>query len=577
MSAIPTASPTKNEVLKQNDPLLAGTIAATLADASTDRFTEDDTQFLKFHGIYQQDDRDLRKAGKKYIMMIRSRIPGGVMTAAQWTTFDDLATNHGNNTLRVTTRQCIQFHGVVKSGLGPLIRKINESLLSTLAACGDVNRNVTASPTPASTKAREQVYADAQRTALALAPKTGAYHAIWIDSVQLNLEEPAHREFADPLYGRTYLPRKFKVSFVIPPVNDMDVFTNDLGFIAIVEGDRLVGYNVAVGGGMGRSHGNVQTFPRLADVIGFVTPEQVIAVAQAVITTFRDFGDRTNRKHARFKYVVEERGPGWVRDEVGRRAGVAFAPARAYEFTTTGDLYGWHRAVDGTLFLTLFVETGRIKDVPGHAQKTALRQVAEKFPHVEFRLSANQNVILANVPGRDRAGITALLATHGVKVDQQASVLHAASMACPSLPTCGLGLAESERMLPGLIDRLEQLGGELGLGGEEIIIRSTGCPNGCARPYMAEIAFVGKAPGRYQLWLGGNAAGTRLNRIYKDTVKDSEIEAELRPLLLRWKSERRPGERFGDFCSRIVLPEQIPAGAAGDAAPAPLSPAAPLS
>lgn len=322
---------------------------------------------------------------------------------------------------------------------------------------------------------------------------------------------------------------------------------------------------------MGRSHGNVQTFPRLADVLGFVAPENVIAVARAVLTTFRDFGDRVNRKHARFKYVVEERGVDFIRTEISRRAGVTVAPARPYEFTTTGDLYGWHRAVDGSHFLTLFVETGRIKDVAGHTLKTALRQVAEKFPHLEFRLSANQNVILANVPATDRAGINALLASHGVKVERQTSLLHAASMACPALPTCGLALAESERMLPGLIDRIEKLGGELGLGGEEIIIRSTGCPNGCARPYMAEIAFVGKAPGRYQLWLGGNAAGTRLNQVFKDTVKDAEIEAELRPLFTRWRDERLPGERFGDFCSRIVLPEQIKAGAAGDAAPAPLS------
>ncbi len=571
MSENTPAPVNKNELLKQSIPTLAGQIAATLADPTADRFSEDDTQFTKFHGIYQQDDRDLRKTAKKYMMMIRSRIPGGVMTAKQWIVFDDLATQHGNNTLRVTTRQCIQFHGVLKSGLGPLIKRINESLLSTLAACGDVNRNVTASPTPATTRAREDVYADALRTAYALAPVTKAYHAIWIDGVQLNLEDEENRNFSDPLYGQTYLPRKFKISFVVPPVNDMDLFTNDLGFIAIVEHDRLVGYNVAVGGGMGRSHGNVQTFPRLADVLGFVAPENVIAVARAVLTTFRDFGDRANRKHARFKYVVEERGVDFIRTEVSRRAGVTVAPARPYVFTTTGDLYGWHRAVDGSQFLTLFVETGRIKDVPGHTLKTALRRVAEQFPHLEFRLSANQNVILANVPDADRPRVTALLATHGVKVEGQASVLRAASMACPALPTCGLALAESERMLPGLIDRIEKLGGELGLGDEEITIRSTGCPNGCARPYMAEIAFVGKAPGRYQLWLGGNAAGTRLNQVFKDTVKDAEIEAELRPLFTRWRDERLPGERFGDFCSRIVLPEQIKAGAAGDAAPAPIS------
>ena len=571
MSDNPSAPVSKNEVLKQNDPLLAGNIAATMADPAADCFSEDDQQFIKFHGIYQQDDRDLRKTAKKYMMMIRGRIPGGVMTAAQWITFDDLATQYGNNTLRLTTRQSIQFHGVLMSGLGPLIKKINASLLSTLAACGDVNRNVTASPTPAYTKAREQVFVDAVRVADALAPKTPAYHAIWIEGVQLKLDEPAAQSFVDPLYGRTYLPRKFKVGFVIPPVNDIDIFTNDLGFIAVVEGDQLVGYNLAVGGGMGRSHGNVQTFPRIADVIGFLRPESLIDVAKAVLTIHRDFGDRTNRKHARLKYVVEERGTAWIYAEINRRANGALSGIRRYEFTTMSDLYGWHRAVDGRLFLTLFVETGRIKDVPGHAQKTALRQVAEKFPHVEFRLSANQNVILANVHPADRDAITTLLAEHGVKVDKQASILHAAAMACPSLPTCGLGLAESERMLPALIDRIEKLGGELGLGGEEIIIRSTGCPNGCARPYMAEIAFVGKAPGRYQLWLGGNAAGTRLNRVFKDTVKDAEIEAELRPLLARWKAERLPGERFGDFCSRCVLPEQIKAGAAGDAAPAPNS------
>jgi sulfite reductase (NADPH) hemoprotein beta-component len=562
MSESTVAPINKNEVLKQAIPTLAGNIAATLADASVDRFTDDDTQFTKFHGIYQQDDRDLRKTAKKYMMMIRSRIPGGVMTGKQWIVFDDLATAYGNNTLRVTTRQCIQFHGVVKSGLGPLIKRINESLLSTLAACGDVNRNVTASPTPATTKAREEVYADSLRTAYALAPTTKAYHSIWIDNVQLNLEDPANKDFVDPLYGQTYLPRKFKISFVVPPVNDMDLFTNDLGFIAIVENDKLIGYNVAVGGGMGRSHGQVQTFPRLADVIGFIAPESVIEVAKAVLTTFRDFGDRTNRKHARFKYVVEERGVDWVRAEISRRSGIPFAPERAYKFTTTGDLYGWHRGVDGKKFLTLFVETGRVKDVAGRAQKTALRQVAEQFPHVEFRLSANQNVIIAGVPDGDQAAITALLASHGVQVENQASVLHAASMACPALPTCGLALAESERMLPGLLDRIGKLTGELGLGSEEIIIRSTGCPNGCARPYTAEVAFVGKAPGRYQLWIGGSATGTRLNRVFKDVVKDPEIENELRPLLTRWRDERLPGERFGDFSARVILPGLAQAAAA---------------
>ena len=547
---------THNEEIKAAIPTLAGTIAATLNDAGADHFSEDDNQFLKFHGSYQQDDRDLRKTGKKYIMMVRGRIPGGVMTAKQWRVFDHLATQHGNNTLRITTRQSIQFHGILKSGLRAVIRGINESLLSTLSACGDVNRNVLAPPTPAYTRARETVYQDCVRVADALRPQTRAYHSIWIDGVQLNLDDPTNKEFVDPLYGQTYLPRKFKVAFAIPPVNDVDIFTNDLGFIAVVENDHLAGYNLAVGGGMGRSHGNEATYPRLADVLGFLTPENLIAAARATLTIHRDFGDRTDRKHARLKYVVAERGVDWTRTEIEKRAGFKLAPARPHTFTTMGDLYGWHRAVDGHWFLTLFVETGRVKDAGNHRLKTALREIAEKFPSIGFHLTTNQNLVLTNIPDSDQTRINSVFAEHGVKTENQASVLHAAAMACPALPTCGLALAESERMLPGLIDRLEKLCGEVGLAGEEIIIRSTGCPNGCARPYTAEVAFVGKAPGRYQVWLGGNAAGTRLNRIWKDVVKDEDIEKELRPVLERFAQGRNPGERFGDWVERILWPEQ---------------------
>ena len=546
---------THNEVIKDAIPTLAGNIAATVA-SGTDQFSADDQQFIKFHGIYQQDDRDLRKTQKKFMMMIRGRIPGGVMTPAQWITFDDLATTYGNNTLRITTRQSIQFHGVVMSGLGPLIKKINDSLLSTLAACGDVNRNVMAAPMPVQTVARAAMMADVQRVVSALAPTTGAYHAIWIDGVQLNLDDPANKDFVDPLYGKTYLPRKFKVAFVMPPSNDMDVFTNCLGFIAVVENDKLLGYNLAVGGGMGRSHGNTVTYPRLADVIGFFKPEHVVEVAKAVLTIHRDFGDRTDRKHARLKYVVAERGVDFMRSEVNQRAGITLEPARSYQFTTTGDNYGWHKALDGTNFLTLFIETGRIKDAESLRQKTGLRRIAEKFGHIEFRLTANQNVIIANVSEADKAAINALLADHGIKTENQASILRAAAMACPALPTCGLALAESERMLPGLVDRIDAVCAEVGLAGEEIIIRSTGCPNGCARPYMAEIAFVGKAPGRYQLWLGGNASGTRLNTLFKDVLKEPDVEVELRPILGRYAKERNTGERFGDWCDRVLLKEQ---------------------
>jgi len=441
----------------------------------------------------------------------------------------------------------------VKSGLRPLVKAINESLLSTLAACGDVNRNVLAPPTPAYTKARQRVYEDCVRVADALRPQTKAYHSIWIDGVQLNNESPENKDFVDPLYGKTWLPRKFKTAFVIPPVNDLDVLTNCLGFIAIVENDKLVGYNLAIGGGMGRSHGNEVTYPRLADVIGFLTPDRVVDVAKAIVTIHRDFGDRADRKHARFKYVVAERGADWTRAEVEKRAVIKLAPVRPYQFATMSDLYGWHRAVDGNWFFSLFVETGRVKG----AQKIALRQIAERFPAIEFRLTTNQNVILANVTDADKAPITTLLASHGVKTEKQASVMHAAAMACPALPTCGLALAESERMLPGLVDRIETLCAEVGLGGEEIIIRSTGCPNGCARPYTAELAFVGKAPGRYQVWLGGNTAGTRLNRVWKDVMKETDLETELRPVLLRFAKERNAGERFGDWVARAMWPEQV--------------------
>jgi sulfite reductase (NADPH) hemoprotein beta-component len=549
---------THNEDIKAAIPTIAGTIAATIADETVDHFSHDDYEFLKFHGSYQQDDRDARKAGKKYIMMVRSRVPGGVMTAKQWHVFDELASTYGNNTLRITTRQTIQFHGILKNNLRAVVKGINESLLSTLAACGDVSRNVLAPPTPAYTKAREQVFADCQKVALALAPQTKAYHSIWIEGVQLNLEEEANKNFVDPLYGKTYLPRKFKVAFAIPPVNDLDVLTNDVGLIAMVENDQLIGYNLCIGGGMGRSHGNEATYPRLADVIGFFAPDKLVDVVKAVLTIHRDFGDRTDRKHARLKYVIAERGVDWARAEIEQRANLTLAPNQPYQFTTTSDLLDWRKAVDGSWFLGLFVETGRVKDAGGYKLKTGLRHVADSFPNVEFRLTANQNVIIANVADGDKHAINTLLAAYGVKTENQTTVLHAASMACPALPTCGLALAESERMFPGLVDRIEKLCAEVGLAGEEIIIRSTGCPNGCARPYMAEIAFVGKAPGRYQVWLGANATGTRLNRVWKDMMKEADIETEFRPVLTRFVKERNTGERFGDWCDRVFL-KDLPA------------------
>jgi sulfite reductase (NADPH) hemoprotein beta-component len=538
---------------------LSGTISQTLADASAERFSEDDYEFLKFHGIYQGDDRDQRKVAKHYIFMVRGRLPGGVVKTEHYLTFDRLATQYGNNTLRITSRQGFQFHGVVKAGLGPLVRAINEVLATTLAACGDVNRNVTASPTPATSELVDEVQADARKVSDALLPKTKAYHQIWVEGQQLKLPDEAAANFVDPLYGRTYLPRKFKVAFAVPPVNDIDVFTNCLGFVAIAEAGKLAGYNLLAGGGMGMTHGNVQTFPRLADVIGFITPGQVVEAAKAVLTIHRDFGDRTNRKHARLKYVLEEMGVGPFRAELERRLGWKLPPARPFQFERQGDVFGWQRQRDGNYFLGLYVEAGRIKDTDTIRLKTALQKIVGQFK-LETRLTPSQNLVLVNIRDADRGAITGLLAEHGVNVDKQGTTISRVSMACPALPTCGLALAESERALPGMLAKVGQLLAEVGLPEEEIIIRMTGCPNGCVRPAMAELSFVGRGPGRYQINFGGNVASTRLNRPYRDSVKAEEIVNELRPVFARFVKERAPAERFGDFCQRVLWPE-LPAPA----------------
>jgi sulfite reductase (NADPH) hemoprotein beta-component len=533
---------------------LAGTIAQTLLDPSTERFSEDDGLFLKFHGIYQQDDRDKRKTGKQYMFMVRGRLPGGVIGPSPYLVFDQLATQYGNDTLRITSRQGFQFHGVVKAGLGRLMKGINETLATTLAACGDVNRNVMAPSTPATNPLVERVLQDARRLSDALLPKTRAYHQIWVEGVQSNLDDPETRDFEDPLYGKTYLPRKFKIAFAIPPLNDIDLFTNCLGFIAIAEGNRLLGYNLTAGGGLGMSHGNKQTYPRLADVIGFFAPEHIEMVAKAVLTVHRDFGDRADRKHARLKYVLEEKGGDWFRDEVERRIGFKLEAARPFKFTKQGDLFGWHRQTDDREFLGLYVETGRIRDTDGYQLKTALRKIVEQF-RPEVRLTPSQNLILANVSPADREPITRLLAGHGISVENQTTPIRRASMACPALPTCGLALAESERVMPDLLTRLEHLLREVGLPDAEVIVRMTGCPNGCARPYMAEIGFVGKAPNKYQIYLGGNPSSTRLNRLFKDNVKNEDIVSELRPVLARYARERVGSERFGDWVERVLWNE----------------------
>ncbi len=540
---------THNEVIKAENPSLAGDIAATLADGMVDVFSKDDQQFLKFHGIYQQDDRDVRKQGKHFMFMIRGTNPGGVLSPELYLTYDRLADECGNQTLRITSRQSFQFHGVVKSGLGQLMYGINGALATTLAACGDVNRNVMAPPTPARNGLAARVLKDSKLVAAALLPRTKAYHQIWVEGVKLKLDDS---DYEDPLYGKTYLPRKFKVGFATPPHNDTDVLTNCLGFVAIEKNGELAGYNLTAGGGMGMTHNNAKTYPRVADVVGFFAPEHIETIAKAVLTVHRDFGDRTDRKHARLKYVLAERGVEWFRDELEQRAGIRLEEPKPFSFDQQGDMFGWNEAADGSWFLGLHVLSGRVQG----ELKTALRAIVKQH-RPEVRLTPSQNILLCGVAETDKGKINSILSENGLVVDKtgQGTVLERASMACPALPTCGLALAESERYVPEFLGLVDNLLNDTGLAGEEVIVRMTGCPNGCARPYMAELGIVGKSPDKYVVYLGGNVAGTRLARLYNQTVPATEMADQLRPLIERYARNRHKGERFGDFCAREIWPE----------------------
>jgi len=555
----PAAEPklAKNETIKSASNFLRGTIADGLLDDSTGALAADDTQLTKFHGIYQQDDRDLRgerrkaKQERAYAFMTRVRVPGGVCTPQQWLAMDRFCTDYANGTLKLTTRQAFQLHGIIKKDLKTTIREINDSLMDTIAACGDVNRNVMCNPNPY----QSRVHAEAMKTARAisahLTPATRAYHEIWLVDENGEKENvtPDPEPEAEPIYGKTYLPRKFKIGIAVPPSNDVDVFANDLGFIAAIEGDRIVGYTVTVGGGMGMSHGKEETYPRLADVLGFCTPEQVTDVAEKIVTTQRDFGDRADRRHARLKYTIEDRGLDWFRGEVESRLGYALGQARPFEFDHNGDRYGWVDDENGNSHLTLFIQNGCVVDTDGSPMRTGLREIA-KIHDGDFRLTANQNLIIANVSPAKRAGIESLLPEYKLANCHDQSGLRLNSLACVALPTCGLALAEAQRYLPDLLTELDGVLGELGLRDDAITVRMTGCPNGCARPYISEIAFVGRSPGKYNIYLGGGFTGDRLNKLYKNSAKQEEIIGILRPILERYATERNDGERFGDFVIR---------------------------
>ncbi len=544
----------RNEGLKTNSRYLRGTLSEGLDREITGEITEDDQQLVKFHGMYLQDERDLRserskkKMEKAFSFMIRVRIPGGVATPAQWLAMDQIAREYGNGTMRLTTRETFQLHGVIKFNARASIQKLDSVLLDTIAACGDVNRNVMSASNPHQSGAHKAAYELAKNISEHLLPRTGAYREIWIDGEKVaGGEETA--TVVEPIYGQTYLPRKFKTVVAVPPQNDVDIFAHDLGFIAILNDDgKLEGWNVTVGGGMGMTHGDTKTYPRTASVLGFVPPEDALKAAEAVLTTQRDWGDRTNRAHARVKYTVEDRGLDTWRAEVGKRIGTALAEPRPFTFTGTGDRYGWSESENGTSHLTLFIENGRIKDWPDSRRlMTGLRRIAEVHDG-EFRMTSNQNVIIANVSKKNRKAIEELVAEYGLT--SEAGALRRNAIACVALPTCGLALAESERYLPDLITILEDMTAKHGIGDEEIVIRMTGCPNGCARPYLAEIGFVGKGPGRYNMYLGAAFNGERLSKLYLEDADQDAIVVALDPLFEDFAKNRVPGEHFSDFVIR---------------------------
>jgi sulfite reductase (NADPH) hemoprotein beta-component len=545
------------EDIKQASGRLRGTLVGSLANPLTGALAEADQVLIKYHGSYQQDDRDLReerrlaKLEPDYSFMIRTRTPGGVVTPAQWLGLDAIATRYAERGLRITTRQAFQFHGVIKGRLKATMQAINAQLIDTLAACGDVNRNVAVAANPLESRAHAAVHAQAAALSQHLLPNTRAYYEIWLDEQRV----AGSGEEDEPVYGNAYLPRKFKIGFAIPPVNDVDVFAQDLGFIAILEAGEVVGYNVCIGGGMGATHGDAETYPRLADVIGFVAPNQVIAVATAVVTAQRDFGNRAVRKRARLKYTIDDRGLDWFTSQVEGRAGFPLAAARPFAFGHSGDRFGWVEGHDGRWHLTLRLLSGRILDGADGLHLTGLREIA-KVHAGDFRMTPNQNLVIAGVPAGERARIDALVQAHGLDGYRSASPLRLKSVACVALPTCGLAMAEAERYLPAITARLEALLAGHGLQEAPIVLRISGCPNGCSRPYLGEIALVGKAPGRYNLMLGADHRGQRLNTLYRENIAEPELLAALDPLFARYAAERGHGEGFGDFLVRagVVSP-----------------------
>ncbi len=546
--------PSDVERIKLESNYLRGSLAESLVDQISSGINDDDNRLMKFHGSYLQDDRDLRterqrqKLEPAYQFMVRVRAPGGVATPEQWLVMDHVANEYGNGTLKITTRQAFQMHGILKWNMKKNIQEINDSLMDTLAACGDVNRNVMCNPNPYQSAIHEEVYEWAQKLSDYLSPRTSAYHEIWLDGEKVLDSQDTEVEI-EPMYGALYLPRKFKIGIAVPPNNDVDVFSQDLGIIAILEEDKLVGFNIAVGGGMGMTHGDKETYPQLARIIGFCAPDQIIEVAEKIITIQRDYGNRSERKNARFKYTIDARGLDWIVTELNTRLGWELQDARDYHFDHNGDRYGWVKGNNGKWHYTLFIQSGRVQDVDDYPLMTGLREIA-KIHTGDFRLSPNQNLIISNVTSQKKKSIVELIEQYGLTDGEQHSALRRSSLACVAFPTCGLAMAEAERYLPSLLDKIEIILDESGLRDKEIIIRMSGCPNGCSRPALGEIGFIGKSPGKYNMYLGAGFVGDRLNKLYRENVGEQEILELLKPLIFQYAKERQQGEHFGDFVIR---------------------------
>ena len=548
-----------NERLKAESDYLRGTIVEDLQDRMTGGFTADNFQLIRTHGMYQQDDRDIRAERQKqkleplHNVMLRARLPGGVITPKQWLGIDKFADDYTSyGSIRLTTRQTFQFHGVLKPDIKLMHQTLNSIGLDSIATAGDVNRNVLCTSNPVESTLHQEAYEWATKLSEHLLPKTRAYAEIWLDEERV---ETTEGEVVEPILGSNYLPRKFKTTVVIPPNNDIDVHANDLNFVAISDNGKLVGFNVLVGGGLAMTHGDNSTYPRCADDFGFISLEHTLAVAEAVVTTQRDWGNRVNRKNAKTKYTLDRVGVDTFRAEVERRAGIEFSESRPYEFTHRGDSFGWVNGIDGKEHLTLFIENGRILDFDGKALKTGMLEIA-KIHKGDFRLTANQNLIVAGVDPKDKAAIEKLARDHGL-INDGVSNQRKNSMACVAFPTCPLAMAEAERYLPKLVDDVEVILAKNNLADESIILRVTGCPNGCGRAMLAEIGLVGKGPGKYNMYLGSDLAGSRVPKLYKENVDEAGVLTEIGALTARWSAERTNAEAFGDFVIRTGIVSEV--------------------